>query len=283
MLAATNTEVDNYALSQLRRCPTAYRYRITEGLVPIQNESPALTFGQAVHDCIHQWWMNGLTEALALAERYRRSIDALQDPIRTSSRLLDTVEGYHNTYCGGGPYSLYSSEECYSAPIPGTPYTYVGKLDRVLIRDGMLHACDTKTMTKELSANQTSQLEMEPQFRGYVWLLKQLQEELNLPVADVFVFDQILLHKKDTLYRRHHIKVPDYSLTRWLRSTITYLACADTLSCAETGNCAPFMKGICPYYALCSTSDEVASRLKKSLYRVQPWNPRTVDNERTVE
>jgi hypothetical protein len=189
-------------LTTWQRCPRAHHYRYEAGIVSVDRQSAALSFGTAIHAGLESWWLTiqagdpgrALAGALEAAEG---SLGPGADPY-DAARLLAMLAAYDARWltwaCGT---EVLAVERAFSYelanPVTGEvaqTWRIAGKIDALLrLADGRVAILEHKTRTGDAGAGSDyrRRLTLDPQISTYFDGVARMGWDAQLCIYDVLV------------------------------------------------------------------------------------------------
>ena len=192
-------------LTTWQRCPRAHHYRYEVGIVSVDRQSSALTFGTAVHKGLESWWLTiqagdpgrALSGALEAAEASLVSSGDGADPYDLA-RLLAMLAAYDARWltwaCGTEVLAVETAFEYeLTDPVTGkTAQTWrvAGKIDALVrLSDGRVAIIEHKSRAGDAGAGSDyrRRLTLDPQISTYFDGVRSLGWDAELCIYDVLV------------------------------------------------------------------------------------------------
>ena len=298
-LPVIDRPIDNTALDAYMKCPRMYFYSMVLSRRK-RGAASALEFGSWWHAGLEAFFKEPVRE-LALA----RGVEAIRvahtaDPVspddhRTLKRCISAFLEYVEVVKDDGKITLGWPdapiiESSVNFSLPDTPYSYAGKIDRIVRIGGHLFVEDHKS-TSQLGSFFFSNFTISNQMMGYVWLGEQLTGER---VAGVRI-NAFGLLKKENKFAREIISFSRERIEQWRKNTIRWIdkldQSYDHMAANQTGDsevdmtviedawpmnfnqCFASKYGPCQYVSVCSQQPHRQLQVLESDYEHHPWNP----------
>ena len=295
---------DNSAINTFMHCRRLHLYQ-NEWTLSTNEESPALSYGSAVHEALYHWY-NGDGEDVSLKAFIKRcrqkgtNIDLELDAEKGSKQLYSIEWGVWllRKYFKENPIEIDPFETVLDAS--GDPYlevgfavdagegVFVGRIDRIAryIETGDLYIIDHKTTRKTLNDYFWKQFNPNNQFTGYMWGVYELLGEMPVGcvINGVRVYQFCRLKEGETLeekvFARNWIRptleqVEDRA--KEIRETIIDIKSARTRGIHAFYRNAPngcTMWGGCAFQPVCaSRTADAAQLIAAGGYSTKHWFP----------
>lgn len=276
--------IDNTILKAWRKCQTSCYWEFSRGKV-LSKISGHLYWGQKYHEALHALW-GRFGEEVFKPERMEKVFSSFDGTMeiptkgKTLSRLRSAMDDYTNESSPDD--STYEDFAISNPTVLAEEFLikeittfkerrvfYCGLIDRVVksnVGEGVI-VIDYKHTTWNHVMD--AAWELEPQFTGYVWLVRNA---LNLEV-DYFLLDLLMMQSKtENKFERRVIHVPEWKLKEWevmRRMEINQLLGTPKEYLTNSPCCSDF--GTCPYYTLCSNSPDIREGIVENMYHDHTW------------
>ena len=182
--------IDGSFVNDIIRCLRYAYYRHVMHRVPLKRH-PALDFGTAFHDAVHEWYISGCT-----ADGIAKGLtiwDAYETPEDAGTRTQELGKARFEEYClhyKHQPFELLRlqdgtpcSETGFCLPLT-SDITYGGRIDRIIKwNDGRIYISDLKTASA-LGQYWLKQFRPHLSFTGYIWGASQI---INQPICGAHI------------------------------------------------------------------------------------------------
>lgn len=280
--------VDNSTLSTYAKCPRQAYWRYEESLVPRFGKT-YFAAGTIVHEGIFAYYASlaaGNSHETATLAATRRALELLVDyecageKARNKTNVLKAVVWYCFEY-ENDPITQFTEAQ---TPALELPFKYeirpgliiCGRIDRAGYHNNLLTIIDHKTTTRELDDKYFSEFASGSQPRHY--FIGCLICFSAKPTQ--FIINAVRFGKFPEFARRI-LPINEETAEEYF-ATLSHIAEAWAASKANgfwpeygrlNSECNSF-RGRCAYYELChAASSTLQENCKKSLFKVEPWNP----------
>ena len=277
---------DYTALSTFLRCRKRYYWRFVRDLVGKAPQT-APEFGRCIHKALDIWFTTH-DQAKTISTFNTLFVENPADEkrtIRVGEKLLSL---YMDKYDHEG-FKVIKSEIPFAAPVRAGGFTLIGRIDKIIDRDGAVYVMDHKT-TSRLGYEFFYKIKPNMQFDGYIWAARQL----GFPTCSGILLDALLvakglitpvqLAKLQPLARDISMRT-DEELDRYIQNIC--LIVDDIRKCYETDiwydnteSCCDFIE--CPYRKLCKEDIAIQEKIAAMDYRIEHWDPLEVDHVKNV-
>lgn len=290
--------IDNTALSAYMTCPREYNFAYRQHRRPKETKPP-LSFGSFWHLLLETHYKTGgagiLTERDKLLEQWEEH--GSEDDYRTAPRALSEYENYLkwlNEESGIGV----ADDLQQTVGFPDNPmvelqtavksdrliHPYAGKIDRLVIDNGLGYVEDHKTTSRK-TKYYFEQYYNSNQMKGYTWLAQQLFPSIKIVGVRIN-----LLHvtKTKSGFYRQPITFSDKIIEEWEENTNEWIRriARDTEEENFPGHFGTFgctrMYGKCQFFGACQTSPSIRQQYLEDMYEIRPWNPLAVEEDEDV-
>lgn len=292
--------LDNTALNAYMECPSRYnkgmaqhrRQRSDGSNAP----SPAIAYGSTWHKILETHYATGGDwEAVFRASVMSWKAHDRAEDHRTQQRAMVEYERYLQRW---GQHdedvTQYGTTVGYpDVPIleksvelwwPGALHPYTGKIDRIILHQGLYYVEDHKTTSQVTVDGPSSgywfrQFDPNNQMMGYAWLAMQLT---GLPIAGVRINAHSVLKTKGSFARQiftfSRDRLEDWAenYNRWVRRIEASYQNNDW---PHQFNACPGKYGQCMYTDVCALPERLEQRALEMDFVVQPWNPLEAEDE----
>ena len=256
--------LDNTQIECFNVCPRKYYWRHIRHLVKDVPESPALTFGQAIHSALEALYKGAtLEEAIQIFLHFHKEHDG--ETKRTADVGVKILEEYHKKYFPES-WNVLHVESSVSMEV-AKDLLFYGRLDLIVEFMGTIYVVDHKTSSTMRFVEHPNH-----QLSGYI----ACGRSLGLDVSGAIV-NLIGVYKTKTDFKRVITTRRENELEEW-RNHILYtkLRIDDCLrnkwfpmyshSCSRYG-------GTCPYLDLCVASERHLDYIINGSYKEEKWEP----------
>lgn len=288
-LPVINRPIDNTAMSAYMTCPREFKLAILDGWRP-KVKHQALNFGSFWHRLLETHYKSG-GDKDAVAEtftKYQHEVPNTGSDYRTAQRALIEYERYRKEYpptidCRdtvGFPDNpmVEISTAVYNETIG---HEYAGKIDRIIVVDGLGYIEDHKT-TSRLDKHYFKQYENSNQMMGYVWVANQIVPDIK--IAGVRINAAHILKSKSN-FIRHIVTYSDSRIKEWERNTAVWMQrMKDSITNDEFpahfgNNGCRRMFGRCKFFDVCGTSEVIRQKVLEQEFVVDHWDPLALDDD----
>lgn len=307
---------DNTMLSAYRRCPRYFYFRHRMHWLPDGAPRPPLVFGGAWHAAMDAVWLSltdGESRDHAVDAGYAAFVahwiaEGLPPPSdidyemekamapRTPGNALDMIAAYVETRHRAitQDFQLQACEQPFLVPLDRRQpdLAYIGKIDKVVLRDGRVGGIEHKTTTSYKAGNGSSKFRAgflesfspNSQVDGYLYALHLMFPD---QVFGVWV-DAALVHRTEQSFTFIPVERQLRQLDLWLweaRAWIQRLE-ADVEAASEASPNDPYLPAFpkntqscfdfnatCPYLTLCKSWTNPIGKEQPLGYRTEIWNP----------
>lgn len=181
--------VTTSSLRTYRRCNREYLYEYVQGYRPVVTDE-ALRFGTLIHHGLEAWWKADRGSALEAAIEALRPLAADEFDIVRAGVML---QGYDARW-GDQPMIVLGVESEFRSPLvnpqsghPSRTFELAGKLDVVVVHEGVTKLIEHKTSGDDVSAGSDywRMLQIDPQVSDYFVGAKSLGHDVAECIYDV--------------------------------------------------------------------------------------------------
>ena len=302
--------LDSSKIETFHLCPQKYAYRYVEHLVPVDRKrESALMFGGAIHKSLESlykgtgfekvkcplcqqgcFYCKGVDIPKISAVFLANYSDDPEDPkeIRTVDRGLEIL-AYYLTKWRREPFKVLQVEKPFEITLTSHfrdyydefQFTYIGRIDLVVDYEGTPMTVDHKTTTR-FGMVFDAGFKLSGQFTGY---MKGASKLIDQPIHSA-MSNAIRITTKigdDSFARIFTHRTPE-EFDQWERETaFVAMQISEMTHAGFFPKAAPFACGaynrICEYYPLCIAAAQTRETLKRSAYKIEPWEPRKDSDE----
>lgn len=285
--------LDNTAISTYMACPQEYKYGMVDHM-RTRGKSAPLSYGTLWHTMLEVHYKTGGNANMVRAAAevcWKKEDHGFEGDHRTLERAWIDYLGYIKKW--GMPHE----EQGQTVGFPEAPlveisvnalagrliHPYAGKLDRIIILNGLGYVEDHKT-TSRLDKYYFSQFELSAQMMGYTYLAKHLFPNVKIVGVRINVLH---LLKGASNYERQIVTFSPERLEHWAENTNNWMsAIAESteknqwlMHFGDNGCSRKF--GMCTYHRVCSASPRVREKILTQEFDFNPWNPLEVEDAET--
>lgn len=286
ILPVIQRPIDNTALTAYMTCPREYFFGMVQHRRP-SGRSPALVFGSAWHTILENHY-----KGKTIIEAVKAGLEAWEDhgavdDYRTPQRLVLSFEQYLKRW--GTDQDIKDTLGWPENPLvecaveidaDELAHPYAGKIDRVVLVNGLGYIEDHKT-TSRLDRHYFSQFENSNQMKGYVFMAQKLVPSIKIVGARINLAH---VTKTKTEFHRHLVTFTPEQMLEWVGN---YNRWANRLAHdTEAGdfpghfgdNGCSRKYGLCSYHRVCRVSPRLQQKVLEQEFEVNPWNPLQVED-----
>ena len=275
--------IDATAIQAYNRCPRLYDFSMRQNRREGAT-SPALAYGKVWHIIMDWHHRSDGDRAVVNAEAtlgWEPSDSA--DDYRTLDRALLEYDNFLKKY---GKPSANKSERTLGWPehpmleiaanvaSDSLLYPYVGKIDRIYEKDGLIYVEDFKT-TSRFEKNWLEKYKISQQMMGYTWLAGKL---LGQPIAGVRI-NLHVVRKSDSQFELGPLSFSDARLAEWedntndtLRDIMQSYATNRFRGVYTDGGCSG-KYGLCGYMKVCKLRPGLRQAQLEQEFELNAWDP----------
>ncbi len=256
--------LDNTQIETFNICPRKFYWRHIRNLVKDIGESPALTFGQAIHSSLEALY-RGDTLDKAIEIFKAQHVEHPEEEKRTVENGIRIIEEYYKRYFPEA-WKVLHVESSISIEL-AKDLLFYGRLDLIVEFMGTIYVVDHKTSSiMRFIGNPNHQLS------GYI----ACGRSLGLDVTGAII-NLIGVYKSKVDFKRLITTRRPEELEEW-RHHVLYTKCRID-ECLEnrwfpkyTHSC--YRYGVnCPYIDLCTVSEKHIQSIMEGSFKVEPWEP----------
>lgn len=279
-----NRSLDNTALAAYMRCPKIFEYGYLRHRRGRGLSSPAIMYGSVWHKLLEAHYRTGDRTAAIRAAVMAWEPHSKPEDHRTIDRLLleydnyvsrygmpeDEAKNWGSTvgYPGEAPLVEISTELAW----PEALHPYAGKIDRIVLWEGLYIVEDHKT-SGQMGGNFFQQFDPSNQMMGYAWLAQLLT---GLPIAGVRINAHGIL-KSQGKFEKQLVSYSQDRLQDWGRNFNYWVKRIERdIEEGVFGHnfdaCAG-KYGMCQYTSVCTMSPQYRIKVLEKDYDYDEWDP----------
>jgi hypothetical protein len=167
---------------------------------------------------------------------------------------------------------------------PGALHPYAGKIDRVILHQGLYYVEDHKTSSRK-EQNYFRQFELKNQMIGYAFMAQLITGK---PIAGVRI-NAHFVRTRDSENERSIVTFSQSRLKDWAANYNEWVqrierdierAARGEPAFPHNFDACDAKYGMCQYAAVCSEGPAVRDRVLEQEFAVKPWNPLEVEDGR---
>lgn len=310
--------IDNTAMTAYMSCPREYLYGMHEHRRPT-GRSAALVFGGAYHAGLEAYYSGGDLNDMKVAALEKWEDHGAEGDYRTLERCWIVLEKYLKRWPDSDREETIGWPENPLVEVsthvmgPELSHPYAGKIDRIVVVNGLGYIEDHKT-TSRLDKWFFKQFENSNQMMGYVYMAQQLVPGIKIVGARINVAHVLKtkedFHRAPVTFTPEQIKHWADNYNRWAQrialDSLAYEWESGKLDEGEVEDLAKAMDlsmdvvrffkdssfpghygtngcdrkyGLCVYHRVCGASPKIRQKVLEAEFEVSPWNPLEADED----
>lgn len=278
--------IDNTALSTYMRCPREYKLSMIEGWRSKERRQ-ALSFGAFWHRLMETHYKTGgdSDRMLEVYSKYKHEVPDTGD-YRTADRAWVEYGKYKKVYPPKVDCATtvgYPEAPMVEIAVPvvhdNLVHEYAGKIDRIIVLDGLGYIEDHKT-TSRFDKGYFRQFQNSNQMMGYHWIGQQLVPDIKIVGARINLL-HVLTSKSD--FHREIVTFPPSIIKEWESNTNQWL---HRIERSIESNDFPghygddgctHRFGRCQFFDVCNSSPRIREALLQQDFEVRHWDPLSIE------